>query len=250
VLVLLFLFVLGQLYAEIFVINNFALRPLVFCEDKTVVYGAGEQIVDYDVNLWSAGVYLPFGRFYRLTLFGQGVTSSEFYSENVILLNNIFNVYNFERGGGIYVLVVPKLIMRNYGKLEETLDPAFRSRSKGSLDAGVFVRYGAVMMLAYGRNVNRPDFGVVSSDIVKDEYGVKGYIRWRIFTAGVNWREGGRYEGELMLNYPSFSNFYVFVSNESLAYGLSLEVGRIVLGFKYTIFKFSPKPQVFLEYRL
>jgi hypothetical protein len=170
-----------------------------------------------------------------------------------VFLNNTFFVYDFGGdvvGSGVYAILVPKLINRSYGKLSDTGDPAFRGITKTSIDAGLLVKYHKISGFVYGRNLNRPDFGVMGSDVVKPEEGVKIYFNWRAFWLSIGWQSNEAYSGELVVNYPSFCNLFVFKTKDSVSYGLSLNIHKIVFGLKYTIFEFTTKPMLFLEYRL
>lgn len=252
VIIVFYLFVLQFIYADLLTTGSFGIKPLLFSENNVLLSPAAEEYRGYDITVWSAGVFLPFGR-YKLLPYVTSLDSEGYYTETSVFLNNTFFVYDFGSdvvGSGVYIILVPKLINRSYGKLAETGDPAFRKITKAAVDIGVFIKYHKISGFVYSKNLNRPNFGVVESDIVKPEEGVKIYFNWRTFWLSIGWQSGEAYSGELIVNYPSFCNLFVSKTSDSVSYGLSLNIYKIVFGFKYTIFEFTTKPMLFLEYRL
>jgi hypothetical protein len=247
-----YLFVLQFIYADLLTTDSFGIKPLLFSENNVLISAAAEEYRGYDITVWSAGVFLPFGR-YKLLPYVTSLDSEGYYTETSVFLNNTFFVYNFGSdvfGSGVYVILVPKLISRSYGKLAETGDQAFRNVAKATFDVGVLVKYRKISGFVYSKNLNRPNFGVVAGDVVKSEEGVELYFNWWKFWLSIGWQSGEVYSGELIVNYPSFCNLFVSKTSDSVSYGLSLNIYKIVFGFKYTIFEFTTKPMLFLEYRL
>jgi hypothetical protein len=242
---------LSIVYGDLLTIDSFGIKPLLFSENDVLISATAEEYRGYDITLWSAGVFLPFGR-YKLLPYVTSLDSEGYYTETSVFLDNTFFVYDFgsDVGSGVYVILIPKLINHSYGKLAETGDPAFRNVTKAAVDVGVLVKYRKISGFVYSKNLNRPNFGVVESDIVKSEEGAKIYFNWWTFWLSIGWQSDGIYSGELVVNYPSFCNLFVSKTNDSVSYGLSLNVYKIVLGLKYTIFDFTTKPMLFLEYRL
>jgi hypothetical protein len=246
-----FLLLLSVVYGDLLTTDSFGIKPLLFTENNVLISAAAEEYHRYDITVWSAGVFLPFGR-YKLLPYVTSLDSEGYYTETSVFLNNTFFVYDFgsDVGSGVYVILVPKLINRSYGKLAETGDPAFRNITKAAVDVGLLVKYSKISGFFYSKNLNRPNFGVVESDVVKSVEGVRIYFNWRIFWLSIGWQSGEVYSGELVVSYPSFCNLLVSKTNDSVSYGLSLNIYKIVFGFKYTIFEFTTKPMLFLEYKL
>jgi hypothetical protein len=251
IVIMFYLFVLQFIYADLLTTDSFGIKPLLFSENDVLISAAAEEYHGYDITVWSAGAFLPFGR-YKLSPYIISLDSERYYTETSVFLNNTFFVYDFgsDVGSGVYVILVPKLINHSYGKLAETGDPAFRNITKAAVDIGVLVRYRKISGFVYSKNLNKPNFGVIENDVVKSEEGVKAYFNLRTFWLSIGWQSDGVYSGELIVNYPSFCNLLVSKTSDSVAYGLSLNIYKIVFGLKYTIFEFTTKPMLFLEYRL
>jgi hypothetical protein len=247
-----YLFVLQFIYADLLTTDSFGIKPLLLSENNVLISAAAEECRGYDITVWSAGAFLPFGR-YKLSPYITSLDSEGYYTETSVFLNNTFFIYDFGSdvvGSGVYVILVPKLINRSYGKLAEIGDQAFRNVTKATFDVGVLVKYRKISGFVYSKNLNRPNFGVVESDIIKPEEGAKIYFNWRVFWLSIGWKSDGGYNGELVVNYPSFCNLFISQTNNSMAYGVSLNIYKIVFGFKYTIFESTTKPMLFLEYRI
>jgi len=254
VIIVLYFFVLQFIYADLLTTDSFGIKPLLFSENNVLISAAAEEYRGYEIEVWSAGVFLQFGR-YKLLPYVTSLDSEGYYTETSVFLNNTFFVYDFdsttyETGSGVYIIFVPKLIARSYGKLAETGDPAFRNITKAAVDVGLLAKYHKISGLIYSKNLNKPNFGFIESDVVESEEGIKIYFNWRTFWLSIGWQSGEVYSGELVVNYPSFCNLLVSKTSDSVSYGLSLNIYKIVFGFKYTIFEFTTKPMLFLEYRL
>jgi hypothetical protein len=243
---------LSIVYGDLLTMDNFGIKPLLFSENNVLISAAAEEYRGYDITVWSAGFFLPFGR-YKLLPYVTSLDSEGYYTETSVFLNNTFFVYDFGSdvvGSGVYIIFVPKLFARSYGKLAETGDPAFRNVTKAAVDVGLLVKYRKISGFVYSKNFNKPNFGVIESDVVKSVEGARMYFNWRTFWLSIGWQSDGVYSGELIVNYPSFCNLFISKTSDSVSYGLSLNIYKIVFGFKYTIFDFTTKPMLFLEYKL
>lgn len=253
------LFITPVFCLDLFILDGTGVKNIVFNEDQTVVTASAEQVYGYDITRWSAGVYLPFGR-YKLLPYLSVIDSPNYYTESTIWLNNLFLVYAPQRSS-FYLILLPKLVIRTYGKeLVESGDPVFVGKqiSKFSFDTGLVYKFSfdtlstfeTFFIGVYISNVNRPNFGVIESDVIKPEtvffagglfsfYGVKvlPFVE----------RVDGDYRYKLSLNFGA--EIGVEKSDEMLSYFLGVEIKKVFLFLRYKIFEFSSYPQLAVEFK-
>jgi len=248
ILLLIFLFVSPLFSFDLLLSDHFGVKNLVFAEDETKIVSSADWLLDYDISCWSAGVYSPFGR-YKLYPYVSSLKSEDYYSETIVSLNNSFKLYEAEKFS-LYGMLIPRLIVRSYGKLAETGDPVFaKGLSKVTVDAGVLVKYSPIVCFFYSTNINRPNLGVLSESLLQPETGCGFGYTWCFLTLGVEVNSVS-YSSFLIFNYPSFFQLYLAKSKEMYSYGFGLKIKNVFFGFRNFVYEFSLKPQVFLEYNL